>query len=181
MAASLIFKLLGWSKLPQWALELIAIAVVAFGIWMLHLHTLHVGMAAGIAKQQAADNAASTQLLAEAATETAEKLKVAEAASHAHDQELDSLHQYIADHPLHGSLCVQPAAHYRSQGVPEAGPAHGGNANTGPLTGNFQQVPPDDHGVSGPGEADVRGMLQLLAQRADESSAALREFQAREQ
>lgn len=179
MAVSLIFKLLGWTKLPQWALELLAVGTVALGIWMLHLHTLHVGMAEGIAKQQAADDAASTQLLAQAATETAEKLKVAEAASHAHDQELDSLRQFVIDHPLHGSLCVQPAAHYRGQGVLETGPAHAGDARSSPSARDLLPLSSRDSSVGPPGAADQLGMLSALAGAADRINATLREFQAR--
>lgn len=59
---SIIGSLLGWTKLPQWALELIIMGLLAGGLWYLH-HRIYVE---GVHAQQAADQKASAATLAKA-------------------------------------------------------------------------------------------------------------------
>ncbi len=59
---SLIGGLLGWTKLPQWALELVVLAALAAGLWYVH-HRIYVE---GVHAQQAADQRASALTLAAA-------------------------------------------------------------------------------------------------------------------
>jgi hypothetical protein len=53
MPISLIGKLLGFTGLPQWALELLAVGAIAGGIGYWHHSTLERGIAEGVAKRDA--------------------------------------------------------------------------------------------------------------------------------
>ncbi len=175
---SLIGTLLGWTGMPQWALELIAVGAVAAGavgaFWIYHHHVY----VEGIHAQQVADQRASAKLVAKARAET----KAAEAtAQAAHDAYLNEVaHEQVlaARHPLPAvRLCLD--AYAGGPSVPEAGAAHPGNANASSAAGGVSQVPGSNHPVRARPGPDISGLLELLAARADQVSAVLREYQAR--
>ena len=175
---SLIATLLGWTGMPQWALELIAVGVVAAGavgaFWIYHHHVY----VEGIHAQQVADQKASAKAIAKARAET----KAAEAtAQAAHDAYLNEVaHEQVlaARHPLPAvRLCLN--AYPGGSGVPEAGSPYAGNAGASTGTRGVPQMPGADHPVRARRGPDISGLLELLAGRADQVSAVLREYQAR--
>lgn len=150
-------------------LYLYAIAAVALagGLWWVHNHLVDKG----IAQQQAADAKAYARLQRDADLETGRLNGLADAAEHAHDQELTDLRQYRADHPLHGSLRVNclPAT---PRGEASASNPIDGGTSTQP--GPVQSVPEGNSGG-----LDQLHLLDILAGKADEVSGQLREWQAR--
>lgn len=178
MSIGIIAKLFGFTKLPQWALELLVIGVIVLGIWMYHLHVVNISIAKGVAEQKTADEQASKELQQQTDQQSAAKLKAAMDAARVYAKEISTLTQYINDNELHGSLC-QPAPHTGRQVVSTRSPPDSGGDRSAASAGNVQSVPSRDSSVGPPGAADVRGMLSLLAQRADELSARMRKIQAR--
>ena len=175
---SLIATLLGWTGMPQWALELIAIGVVAAGavgaFWIYHHHVF----VEGIHAQQVADQRASAKVVAEARAETKAAQAAADAAHAAYLQEMSHEALTAARHPLPAvRLCLD--AYAGGPGVPEAGAAHPGNAGPGAPAGRVSQVPGANRPVRPRTGPDIAGLLELLAGRADQVSAVLREYQAR--
>ena len=175
---SLIATLLGWTGMPQWALELIAVGVVAAGavgaFWIYHHHVY----VEGIHAQQVADQRASAKLVAKARAETKAAQAQANAAHDAYLQEVSHEAIAAARHPLPAvRLCLN--AHRGGLRLPEAGPAHTGNAGTSPGAGGIPALPGADHPVRPGRGPDISGLLELLAGRADQVSAVLREYQAR--
>jgi hypothetical protein len=171
----MIAALLGWTKLPQWALELLAIAAVAGGIWFWQHHLI----GEGIAQQKAADDAATAVLMRDAADETAKLRIQALTAEQAHDKETADLKAAIDAHPNQPvRLCLNSNA--RGQGVSASGTAIPGATSAGPSTAGLQPLPDGDP-ASGPGRAgpDIEPMLTALGAAADKISAELREFQSR--
>jgi hypothetical protein len=158
-----IAALLGWTKLPQWALELLALAAVAGGVWLWHYETYQSGVKAEVAKVEA-QQAKTTAIMTAKAT----------AAEHSHDQELNDLRDYRAAHPeLSVRLCV-PTARL------QATPAVAVSVSTAAAPGVVQPVPAGDTGVragQGPG---IFGLLDALAARADQVTAQARELQSRD-
>ena len=178
---SIIAALFGWTKLPTWVQELIAILLLAaaasgaVAIWA------HKEAAKGITEQKQADDAASKILIAKAAQETAALQAKATQAEHSHDQELADLQAYRAAHPdTDGGVRLCIDTHQSNSGVRPAGASIAGNETASATPGSLQQVPSGDHSggaqTVGP---DIFGMLDALAGRADKVSAALREFQSR--
>lgn len=171
---SIIAAMLGWTKLPQWALELIVMGVIAGGIWYWH----HEAIEKGIADQVALDNTAAAKLRAQTAAETANLKAKATMAEQGHAKEIDSLNDYNRAHPIEPvRLCD---AHASSPLVPARGAADPGNAGAGAATPGLQSVPGGDSG-SGTGTAgpDISPMLSALGAAADKLSAELREYQSR--
>ncbi len=132
----MIAALLGWTKLPQWAMEaiaiLIAVAAVSLGILYWH-HTIVVATeardrAAMQAASQAAQAAAQKQidrLNAQHATDVA-KLKVDDEQRHEadlaqHNSDLERLHQFDAYRRAHEKV-----------GSASSGPANPPNGGSGP-------------------------------------------------
>ena len=169
----MIAALLAWTKLPQWALELIVIAIVALGVW----YWQHERFEAGIAEQIAKDTAASTKIKNETAIETADLKARATTAEQAYDKEQLDNANYRSQHPDSVRLCAPATIHPI---VPGASSTHAGNEGAGASTANVPKVP-DGNSGSGPSQAgpDIGGLLDLLAAKADDVSGRLREYQAR--
>ena len=148
MPVSLILKALGWTRLPQWALELIVIGLLLGGIWYWGFHTEHTIVKERIVKQQV----------------QVEK-RVIET-DHTYDQELSDLRAYRAAHP------VQPVRLCQSASVPSAAPRQPSAASGDVLavSAGDSQLRPE----SGP---DISHLLELLAGRGDAVSATLRRRQ----
>ena len=139
------------------------------------LHEHHKILAEGIAEQKAADDKATAVLVAASAKQTAELQAKATMAEQAYDKEVNSLTSLPVPSVR---LCIYP--HAGSGVLSQAGTLKPGAQSTGAPTGNIQSVPSGNPG-SGSGAAgpDIGGMLSILSLRADEVSAALREFQSR--
>ncbi len=175
---SLIGLLLGWTGLPKWATELIAvgaIAAAAVGAFWIYHHHVYVE---GIHAQQLADQRASAKVVAQARAETKAAQAAAAAAHAAYLQEMSHEALTAARHPLPAvRLCLD--AYAGGAGVPEAGTSHPGNAHPGTPGGRVSQVPEANRPVRPRTGPDIAGLLELLAGRADQVSAVLREYQAR--
>ena len=175
MGASLIAKLLGWTKMPQWALELIVIGVIAASIWYWHYSTFE----SGVAQQVAKDNAASDRVKADAALATQKLQAKADTAEHAHADEIAHLKDLVAGSIDPVRLCVAP--HTRSSGVPSAGGQIPGAEASGAATPGVQPVSIGDIGLQQESEGrDIGPMLRAFGAAADSVSADLREYQNRE-
>ena len=143
----------------------ILLAVIAgFGAYT--IHERHIGAA----HETAALKASSDKLIAQTAKQTADLQARANMAEQAYEKEqLLTVNQPVP---------VVRVCHNANSGsvVSNAGPAKPGNEGAGPAAGSVQPMPSGDSSVAGP---DIGGMLSALAQRADEISATLREFQTR--
>ncbi|MGC8519961.1 MAG: hypothetical protein ACP5P4_15805 [Steroidobacteraceae bacterium] len=175
---SIVGAVLGWTGLPQWALELIAVGVVAAGavgaFWLYHHHVY----VEGIHAQQAADQRASAKVIAQARAETKAAVATAQAAHDAYIQEIAHEAVTAARHPLPAvRLCLD--SYPGASSVPQAGAAHPGNAHPGPTPGGVPALHASGHRVRAGRGPDISGLLDLLARRADQVSAELREYQAR--
>ena len=89
-------------------------------------------------------------------------------AGHAHDAELADLARYVSDHPVSVRLCPV--------GPVQVTPAPG--AGSGTATGNIQPVSAGNPAERTGERPDIGPLLNLLAVRADETSADLREQQS---
>lgn len=171
----MIATLLGWTKLPQWALELAVIAALAIGFGLYHHHVLKEGIQA----QQEADREASAKVEAKAAAATKAAQEAANRAQESYRAEV-TRNAALAALPLPAvRLCDD--TDNRRPGLPEAGAPHSGDASTSPGAGRVRQVPAGDSGLRAAEHPDIAGLLGLLAQRADAGSAVIREFQTRVQ
>jgi hypothetical protein len=147
------------------------IGLVWYGI---HSHDQHIRD-----EQKAEDVAADAEafLLAKEAAdkEHDRKVHIVTEASHENDQELTDLRAYRDAHPLHGGLCL-------NQGHRTAVGKTSGQvvSATGPTAGaaDVLQVPTPDQGTERQSDPDTWGMLDILASRADQISAALRACRA---
>ena len=139
------------------------------------LHEHHKILAEGIAEQKAADDKATAVLVAASAKQTAELQAKATMAEQAYDKEVNSLTSLPVPSVR---LCIYP--HASSGVVSQAGALKSGAQGAGAAAGNIQSMPSGDSG-SGPGISgpDIGQLLSALSLRADEVSAALREFQSR--
>ena len=175
---SLIGLMLGWTGLPKWATELIAvgaIAAAAVGAFWIYHHHVYVE---GIHAQQVADQRASAKVVAQARAKTKAAQAAADAAHTAYLQEMSHEALTAARHPLPAvRLCLD--AYAGGPGAPEAGAAHPGNAGPSAAAGRVSQVPGANRPVRPRTGPDIAGLLELLAGRADQVSAVLREYQAR--
>lgn len=149
---------------------LLIIALIIFGI---HLH--HKILAEGIAEQQAADAKQTATLVAQTAKQTAELQAKATMAEQAYDKE----HQAILDQPPLPAVRLCGNSHPRGAIVSTAGATQQGAAAAGAASGDFQQVSSGNSGVGDEQNPDISDLLNLLAQRADDYSAQLREYQGR--
>ena len=154
----------------DWLYGGLIILLIVFGI-----HEHHKILAEGIAEQKAADDKATAVLVAASAKQTAELQAKATMAEQAYDKEVNSLTSLPVPSVR---LCIYP--HASSGVVSQAGALKPGAQSAGTAAGNIQSVPSGNPG-SGSGAAgpDIGGMLSILSLRADEVSAALREFQSR--
>jgi len=181
---SILAALLGWTKLPPWALELIVIGLVAGGIWYWHHATLERGIAQGVAKQVTADDAATAKVKEKAARDTAALRARGEAAEKAYAQAQLDLQAYRSAHPVGpvvlGGVC-NDASHDSGPGLSGTPPAQSGNESSRPNPGPVQPVRAGTRAV-GPVRAgrDLGPMLDAFALAADRLSDELREYQSRE-
>lgn len=143
---------------------------------ILGLHYHHKVLAEGIAEQKAADDKATAVLTAQTAKQTAELQARATMAEQAYDKE----HQAILDQPPVQPVRLCLNSHNSGPVVSKAGATNQGNATAGASTAGVQSVPSgDSSGGTGTAGPDISDLLNLLAQRADDTSAELREFQSR--
>ena len=138
--------------------------LIGFGWYTIHERNL------GAAHEIAALKVSSDKLIAQTAKQTADLQARANMAEQAYEKE----HLLTVNQPVP----VVRVCHNANSGsvVSNAGPAKPGNEGAGPAAGSVQPMPSGDSSVAGP---DIGGMLSALAQRADEISATLREFQTR--
>lgn len=161
----MIATLLGWIGLPQWALELIALAAVGGSVWLYLHHVYEEGVTAEVAV-----------VAKQAAIQHQKDVVAATNAEHTHDDELSTLRAYQLAHtddvePVR--LCINrvlqsaPANQTRLQPNP-----------AGASTAVIQPVPPgDNRGGTEQAGVDIFPMLNALAARADEVNAQLRAYQ----
>lgn len=140
------------------------VVLIAGGLW--YHHKL---ITEGIAEQQAKDDAATVAIVANTAKQTADLQARAIMAEQAYDKEIASI---AAQPPVSVRLCND--SHLGSRIVPKAGTPITGNVGSGSIAGNIQPMP-----AGNSVGRDIGPMLELLAARADEVSATLREFQKR--
>lgn len=159
----MIAALLGWTKLPQWALEALALALVAGSIWLWHHETYESGVRAEVARVEA-DNAKETSALMVRAT----------MAENAYDQELADSLAYRSTHPEQSVRLCEPAASVQTS---PARPISGADPSA---PGIVQQVSPRDPGLWSRSGPDISGLLEHLAARADQIVAQARELQSRD-
>lgn len=168
---SIIAGLLGWSKLPQWALELIVIAGLVAGLFLYHHHVYETGIKA----QRQADRVASAKIEAQAAAATEAAQEAADRASEAYRNEIADNAARAAIHPLGPvRLCLDSGP-----GMPEAGAPVSGATDPGAPSGGVQSMPAGDSGLRGAQHPDISGLLSAFGRRADQVSAQLREYQHR--
>jgi hypothetical protein len=171
----MIAAILGWTKLPQWALELIVIAGVAGGIWFWQHHLI----AEGVAQQKGADAIELQNLKVENDKKSADLQARATTAENARDKEVQDNANFRSSHPDQPvRLCL--ATNQGSGTVPKATGQNPGNATAGSASANVPTVHAGDSS-GGPGAAgpDIGSLLGLLAEKADDVSSTLREFQSR--
>lgn len=161
----MIATLLGWTGLPQWALEFIALGLVGGSVWLWHHETYESGVAAEVAKVQ-------VQAAKDKATLTAK----ANTAEHSHDTELATLVAYRDSHPEQPvRLCLSSAARVQT---PPSQPVRG--AGVAPADAVQSVSAGDSSGGTGTAGPDISGLLEALAARADEVTAQARELQERQ-
>lgn len=171
---SLIASMLGWTKAPQWALELIVIAGLAGGFWWYHHHVF----VQGIAAQQAADDKAAAPLLAQAKAETQAEKKRADLAEESYREEAAAAAAAAARPVGPVRLCLD--AHVGRPSLPEAAAADTGARGASAAAGRVPLVPRGDPSLrqDRPGP-DLEQLLGAWAHAADKVSATLRECKAR--
>ena len=171
----MIAALLGWTKLPQWALELIIVAVVAGGVWYWQHHLIDEG----VKKQQTADAVALQKLKTENDQKSAELQAKATMAEQAYDKEHTDSLEYQRTHPI-GAVRLCLVANNGHSAVPQGKAQDPGNAGTGAGTADVPKVPSgDSSGGAGEAGPDISKLLGLLAVKADTVSSTLREYQSR--
>lgn len=174
----MIAGLLGWTGLPQWALELLAIALVAGGavtaFWIYHHHVY----VEGIHAQQIADRRASAKVVAEARAETKAAQAAATAAHAAYLSEITHENALAAAQPLPAvRLCLNPYA--GRPGVPEASAPLTGAGSARTTAGNLPGVPARDPALRPREGPDIAPLLALLARQGDRQVAINREWHGR--
>lgn len=172
---SILALLFSWTKLPQWAIELVVIMALCIGFAIYHHHVF----ATGIAAQQAADRAVSARIETQAAIATQAAQDAANRAEESYREEIARSAAAAAARPLGPvRLCID--AHVGSPGLPEAGAAHSGNAGASTPAWIVPAMPDSNPGLrpewAGP---ELDGLLGAWAAKADQVSATLREFQSR--
>ena len=136
-----------------------AAALIVGGLWAYHwaydrgANAVKAADAKALAVQIAKDNAAII------------------AAEHVNDTEIASLQAYVDSHPVQPvQLCLN---------TPNIGPVPStGHSNPSPAPGPVQPVSPGNSGVRPGVGPDISSLLSLLAERADQLSAELRDYQS---
>jgi hypothetical protein len=171
----MIATLLGWTKLPQWALELIIIAAVAGGIWYWQHHLI----AEGIAQQKGADAIELQKLKTENDKKSADLQARATTAENARDKEVQDNADFRSTHPMQPvRLCL--STNQGHSAVPQTTGQNSGDVAAGASSANVSTLP-GGNSSGGPGATgpDISSLLSLLAEKADNVSSTLREFQSR--
>jgi len=165
--------LLAMVPLKDWLYCGLIVAILAGGLW--YHHKL---IDEGIADQRRADDIASATIMAKTAKETADLQARAMTAEQAYDKERADNQNYSDTHPVAPvRLCLSPLAH--GSVVPQTGAAQSGNASAGSGSANVSNLSSGDNN-NGPGSGpDISALLGLLAVKADDVSATLREYQTR--
>ncbi len=156
MFATLEAKVLG-------SIALVAMLLAAFGAYTVHERDI------GHAKAIAAMQKSSVELQKQTAAQTADLQARATMAEQAYDKEIAANANLPPVQPIR--LCINAGSRAV---VPAASAAKPGDAAASAAAGILQPVPAGD--TSGP---DIGPILSALAARADQISAALREFQSR--
>ena len=175
---SIVGLLLGWTGLPKWASELVLIGVVAAGavgaFWLYHHHVY----VEGIHAQQVADQRASAKVVAQANAETKAAQATADAAHAAYISEVNHDQAAAVRQPLPAvRLCLHP--HRGGSGLSESRSPHAGNAGARAPAGRLPAVSTGNRPVRGGPGPNISPLLDALAASADQVSAVLREYQAR--
>jgi hypothetical protein len=158
---SILTTVLGWTKLPQWALELMAVAGAALLTVWVHHHLVDEGKDAEIVALKTAATVASAQ--------NAAKTTVAEN-NRANEDTLTT--QFVDSHPIAPvSLCNETGA----SPVPSAKTVSGQSSAS---PGAVQQVSAGSDRVQPVQHPDISSLLSVLAERADAVSSELRARQA---
>jgi hypothetical protein len=163
--------LLGLLPLKDWVYSIIIVALIAFGVYEKH----HL-IAEGQQHELAALKLSSDKLQKQTAKQTAELQARATMAEQAYDKE----HQAILNQPSLPAVRLCGNAHRSSSIVSATGATQQGNAAASASSGDLQSVPAGSDSVGTEQNPDISSLLSLLAQRADDYSAELREYQARE-
>ena len=134
----------------------------------------------GVAEQKASDDSASAAIVAQTVKETADLQAKATMAEQAYDQEASKNAAYLSAHPVQPIRLCLSTSHPSGSIVPQTGALKPGNASSGAPAANVPILPGANNsrggGASGP---DISTLLGLLAARADQVSAVLREYQTR--
>ena len=160
--------------LKDWIYCGLIVLLILGGFWYHHKI-----LAEGIAKQQIADDRASAILTAQTIKRTTELQIRATTAEQAYDKEIADGQAYrdsIKQRPIR--LCLD--SHPSGGLVPQAGATLPGNVD--PRTGaqHIPDLPPGDSSDrAGTADSTIAALLLLLADRGDQVSAELREFQSR--
>lgn len=174
---SIIGKLLGFTGLPQWVLELALLGLLAAGVsfWW-HRHNA-AEVQIGVQRQQQEDNEASAELFSQAAALTRMEHDRAVEAETARNEALQTLNTYLSTHrTLNTSqLCRAKDTHSSGQSMSPVGPAHPGDEATPAAPSVVQPMPGPDNGFTG----DRGELLRALGAYADEIAATLTEYQQR--
>lgn len=174
---SLFLTLFGWSKLPQWAIELIVVVLIAGGVWLYHEHVVSKLIDAGRSAQRLEDQKSLDKLKQKTATEQKAIQARADTAQKAYQKEHDDFTSYQLSHPLVSAvqLCQQSPPRSRGGYMQPAGAANAGagaSATTGKV---LQPLSSSDS----PG-ADYRlRLLDGFGRLCDTLSATIRESQHR--
>jgi hypothetical protein len=155
----------------DWVYGGLIVAILIGGTW--YHHKL---ITEGVEKQKAADAIERKNLEADTAKLTAQLQARATTAEQAYDKEHNANLEFKPTNPVR--LCI--ATNGSGKILPKTGGTNPGNESTGAATANVPEVPSGNtSGGSGTAGPDISGMLSILATRADDVSAVLREFQSR--
>jgi hypothetical protein len=171
----MIAALLGWTKLPQWALELIVIAAAVGAVFYWQHHLIDEG----VNKQKAADATELQKLKTETDQKSAELQAKATTAEQAYDKEHADNLNYRDSHPT-GPVRLCLATNQGSGAMPTGQASKPGNVGASSSSADVPKVSGRDNSSGGgtPGP-DISKLLGLLAVKADNVSSTLREFQSR--
>lgn len=163
MPLSIIAWVLGKTGLPQWALELIALAAVAAGVYAYHVHTFNRGVATEVARVELQNAKTTAQLEGKAAT-----------AGALHADESKDLGDFRVAHPVDVVRLCLAAPSLQTPGAVQI------SVTTPALGSDVQPVPTGNPGAEVIPGPDIGGLLESLAARADQVTAQARELQTRD-
>ena len=162
--------LLALIPLKDWVYSGLIILLIGFGVYERH----HL-IAEGQQHELAALKLSSDRLQKQTAIQTAELQAKATMAEQAYDKEIASLNNQPPSQSVR--LCLNSAP--RGSVVSQASGQVTGNASAGSAAASVQRVPSGDSSNGPRTGPDIGNLLGLLASRADEVSATLREYQNR--